>query len=112
MFLTATLKESPDDKFQIQAPILTENTIRRISTLASHDLVNWVAREEGLDVPNLMQLVILLLSNVDDVAIFLYDYDGMSCFLGAIQAFCQSSRLNVNVDKIKIMVIQTIAFRI
>ena len=58
-----------------------------------------VAREEGLDAPKLIQHVILLLLYVDDMVIFLYDIDGMQRLLGALEEFCQSSGLTVNVDK-------------
>ena len=34
--------------------------------------------------------------------------DGMQRLLGALEAFCQSSGLNVNLDKTKMMVVQTI----
>ena len=55
------------------------------------EVVNRVAREEGLDAPKLMQQVILLLLYADDVVIFSYDVDGMQRLLGALKAFCQSS---------------------
>ena len=37
-----------------------------------------------------------------------YDVDGMQRLLGALDAFCQSSGLTVNVDKTKMMVVWTI----
>ena len=41
-----------------------------------------------------------MLSNLyaDDVIIFSYDVDGMQCLLVALQTFCQSSEVAVNVD--------------
>ena len=62
------------------------------------EVVNRVAREEGLDAPKLIQQVTLLLLNANDVVIFSDDVDGMQCLLGALEAFCQSSGLIVNVD--------------
>ena len=60
-----------------------------------------VAREDGLDAPKLMQQFILLLLYADDVVIFSYDVDGMQRLLGALEAFCHSSGLTVNLDKTK-----------
>ena len=55
-----------------------------------------------------MQQVTLLLLYAEDVTvIFSYDVDGMQCLLGALDAFCQSSGLTINVDKTKMMVVQT-----
>ena len=42
------------------------------------------------------------------MVIFSYDVDGMQRLLGALEAFCQSSGLTVNVDKTKLMVVRTI----
>ena len=69
--------------------------------------MNRVAREEGLDAPKLMQQVILLLLYADDIVIVSYDVDGMQHLLGALEAFCQSSGLTINVDKTKMMVVST-----
>ena len=51
-----------------------------------------------------------MLSNLyaDDVIIFSYDVDGMQCLLVALQTFCQSSGLAINVDKTKMTVVWTI----
>ena len=65
-------------------------------------------RKEWLDLLKLIQHVILLLLYADDVVIFSYDVDGMQRLLGALEAFCQSSGLTINVDKTKMMVVQTI----
>ena len=48
-----------------------------------------------------MQQVILLLLYADDIVIVSYDVDGMQHLLGALEAFCQSSELTINVDKQK-----------
>ena len=53
------------------------------------EVVNRVAREEGLDAPKLMQQVILLLLYGDNMVNFSYDVDGMQYLLGVIEAFCQ-----------------------
>ena len=52
------------------------------------EVMNRVAREEGLDAPKLMQQVILLLLYADDIVIVSYDVDGMQHLLGALEAFC------------------------
>ena len=70
--------------------------------------MNMVAREEGLDAPKHMQQVILLILYADNVVIFSYDVDGMQHLLGTLGAFSQSSRLTINVDKTKMMVVWTI----
>ena len=41
------------------------------------EVVNKVAREDGLNVPKLMQHVILLLLYANDVVLFPYDVDSM-----------------------------------
>ena len=69
------------------------------------EVVNRVAREEGLDAPKLMQQVILFLLYADDMVIFSYDVDSMQRLLGALDAFFQSSGLTINVDKTKMMVV-------
>ena len=56
------------------------------------EVVDRVAREEGLDAPKLMQQVILLLLYANDMIIFSYDVDGMHHLLGA---FCKSCGLTV-----------------
>ena len=65
------------------------------------EVVNRVAREEGLDAPKLMQQVILFLLYVDDMVIFSYDVDSMQHLLGAFEAF----GCNLNGDKTKMMVV-------
>ena len=67
--------------------------------------MNMVAREEGLDAPKHMQQVILLILYADNVVIFSYHVDGMQHLLGTLGAFSQSSRLTINVDKTKMMVV-------
>mgnify|MGYP000650933678 CR=1 FL=1 len=42
------------------------------------------------------------------MALFSYGLDFMQHLLEALQAFCQSNRLTVNVDKTKMMVVRTI----
>ena len=69
------------------------------------EVVNRVAREEGLDAPKLMQQVTLLHLYANYKVIFSYDVDGMQHILGALEAFCQSSGLIVNVDQTKMMVV-------
>ena len=63
--------------------------------------MNRVAREDGLGAPKLMEQVTSLLLYVDDVVIFSYDVDDLQHLLGALEAFCQSSELTINVDKQK-----------
>ena len=72
------------------------------------EVVNKVAREEGLNVPKLLQNVILLLLYADDVVLFSYDVDSMQRLLGVLEEFCYSSALTMNVEKIKMMTLQTI----
>ena len=72
------------------------------------EVVNKVAREEGLNAPKLMQNVIVLLLYADDVVLFSYDVDSMQHLLGVLEEFCHSSGLAVNVEKTKMMVVQTI----
>ena len=61
--------------------------------------MNKVAREEGLNGPNLMQHVILLLLYEDDVIFFSYDVNSMQHLLGVLEEFCHSSGLAVNVGR-------------
>ena len=49
------------------------------------EVVNKVAREEGLNAPKLMQNFILLLLYADDVALFSYDVDSMQYLLGVLE---------------------------
>ena len=70
--------------------------------------MNKVAREEELNAPKLMQNVIVLLLYADDVVLFSYDVDSMQHLLGVLEEFCHSSGLAVNVEKTKMMVVQTI----
>ena len=72
------------------------------------EVVNKVAREEGLNSPKLMQHVILLLLYADDVVLFSYDVDSMQHLLGVLEEFCHSSGLAVNVEITKMMVVQTV----
>ena len=72
------------------------------------EVVNKVAREEGLNAPKLMQNVIVLLLYADDVVLFSYDVDSMQHLLGVLDDFFHSSGLVVNVEKTKMMVVQTI----
>ena len=55
-----------------------------------------------------MQHVILLLLYVDDLVLFSYDVDNMQNLLGVFEEFCHSSGLAINVEKTKMMVVQTI----
>ena len=55
----------------------------------------------------MMQHVILLLLYVDDVVLFSYDIDSMQHLLGVLEEFCHSSGLVVNVEKTKMMAVQT-----
>ena len=64
-------------------------------------------REEGLNSPKLMQNVILLLLYADDVVLLSYDVDSMQHLLGVLEFFCHSSGLAVNVEKTKMMVVQS-----
>ena len=70
--------------------------------------MNKVAREEGLNAPKLMEHVILLLLYAYDVVLFSNDDDSMQRLLGVLEEFCHSSGLGVNVEKTKMMVVQTI----
>ena len=54
-------------------------------------MVNTVAREEGFNVPKLVQNVILLLLYAYDVVLLAYDVDSMQHLLGVLEEFCQSS---------------------
>ena len=65
------------------------------------EMVNKVAREEGLNAPKLMQHVILLLLYVDDVVLFSYDVDSMQHLHAVLETFYHSSGLAVNVEKSK-----------
>ena len=47
----------------------------------------------------------ILVLYADGVVILSYNVDGIQHLLGALEAFCQSSGLTINVDKTKMMVV-------
>ena len=72
------------------------------------EVVKKVARKQVLNNPIFMQNFILFLLYANDVVLFSYDADIMQHWLGVLGEFCHRSVLAMNVEKIKVMVVQTI----